>query len=259
MYDVHCHILPGIDDGPELPEDALGMARLSAADGVKTVVATPHGAQVAAHGGKEDLIRRVQEFNDELGLHNIPLKVVMGVEYMLSMELLDDARQGKAITLSGSQYVLVEIDFLQYPPYINEAIFQLQLAGLTPVLAHPERQATIQGRPDLLEGLVSQGVVSQITGGSVLGQFGQQAQRSAEQLLKLNLVHLLASDGHTATENRPPVMTEALRKVETLVGAEAAYILGVANPQAVLGGLPLTLPTIRPGRKGRFPWPGRRQ
>ena len=257
MYDIHCHILPGIDDGPERLEQALAMARIAFADGIQTVVATPHAARIAALGGREGLEQRVQAFSGELRANAIDLAVAMGVEYLLSMELLEETQRGAAIGLNGSRYLLVEIDFLQYPSYTEEALFQLQLEGFTPVLAHPERQATIQERPELLVGLVERGVLSQITGGSLMGYFGRAAQKSAEHLLRQNLVHLLASDGHSATANRPPVMAEAMDAVERLVGEEAVHTLAVANPSAILANAPVALPVIKPVRRRLFPRLGR--
>lgn len=257
MYDVHCHILPGIDDGPPELGEAVAMARMAQADGTRAVVATPHAARVAAEGGRDALEHRIQAFHQELEAQAINLKVLMGVEHLLSMELLEEATKAGAITLNGSRYLLVEIDFLQYPPYIDEALFQLQLMGFAPVLAHPERQVNIQAEPGLLAALVGRGVLSQITAGSVLGQFGRQAQHSAEHLLKNSLVHLMASDGHTATENRPPVMSEAQAVVEQLAGEETAHCLTVTNPAAVLANASLTLPVARPARRRFFPRLGR--
>ena len=258
MYDIHCHILPGIDDdGPRELEEALTMARMAASDGTQVIIATPHGARVDEQGGKEALAQQIEAFNKELGAHAINLTVVMGAEYLLSMELLEEAQHGAPVTLSGSRYLLVEIDLIQYPPYTEEALFQLQLAGFTPVLAHPERQAVIQERPELLAGLVERGVLSQITGASILGSLGRPPQRSAEQLLKSNLVHLIASDGHSARGNRLPVMAEAVEAVERLVGEEAAHTLAVTNPTAVLADAPVTLPAIKPAHRRLFPRLGR--
>lgn len=258
MYDIHCHILPGVDgDGPQGLEDALAMARMAVNDGTRVVVATPHGARVAELGGKGALAQRVQAFNDELRVRAIELTVVMGVEYLLSMELLEEARHGAPITLNGSHYLLVEIDHVQYPPYTEEALFQLQLAGFTPVLAHPERQAVIQEHPELLAGLVGRGILSQVTGASILGSLGRPPQKSAEQLLKSNLVHLIASDGHSATEDRAPVMAEAVEAAGRLVGEEVAHTLGVVNPSAIVADVPVTLPVVRLARRRLLPWLGR--
>ncbi len=257
MYDVHCHILPGIDDGPEMMEESMAMARMAVADGIRGIVATPHAARVAAQGGKDALEQRISTFNQELRTQAIEMNVLMGVEYLLSMELLQEVQKGTGVGLNGSRYLLAEIDFLQYPAHTDDALFQLQLLGFTPVLAHPERQANIQERPDLLAGLMARGVLSQITGGSVLGHFGKEAQRSVEHLLRNNLVHLLASDGHTASKNRPPVMMDAVAAVERLVGKEAAHCIAVTNPSAVIAGAPVTLPESRPARRRFFPRLGR--
>ena len=257
MYDVHCHILPGIDDGPKEMEESLAMARIAVADGTRAIVATPHAARVAEDGGKDALAQRILAFNQELQAQTINLNVLMGVEYLLSMELLQEAQRGTAIGLNGSRYLLVEIDFLQYPAHTDDALFQLQLQGFTPILAHPERQADIQERPELLAGLVARGVLSQITGGSVLGYFGKEAQRSVEHLLRNNLVHLIASDGHSASENRPPVMRDAVAAVERLVGEEAAHFIAVSNPSTIVAGTPVTLPESKPARRRFFPRLGR--
>ena len=135
---------------------------------------------------------------------------------------------------------------------MEEALFQLALAGFTPVLAHPERQANIQQKPDLLAGLVERGVITEVTGGSFLGDFGQAAQKSAVHLLKQNLVHVIASDGHTPTRNRPPVMGNSLAQVASLVGEKAARVLGIENPEAIIASKPVILPEIRPARRGLF-------
>ena len=248
-YDLHCHMLPAIDDGPELLDDALAMARVAAADGTQLVVATPHGQQVAAQGGQGALAQRIADFKEELHAQEIELEVAVGTEHALTIDLIEEVRQGNAITLSGSRYILVEINFLQYPPYTNEAMFQIQLLGLIPVLAHPERQATIQKRPELLANLVAQGVISQITGGSLLGQFGRQAQRSAEQLLHRNLVHLVASDGHSPGEYRPPVLAEATRAIEKEMGEETALLLSQENPGAIVSDGVVRLPNARRSRR----------
>ena len=135
VYDLHCHILPGIDDGPERAEDALAMAQVTAADGTRVVVATPHATPVAAHGGKRALVHRIVDFNNRVQNMGIDLEVLVGTEHLLTMNLIDDVRRENVVTLNGSRYLLVEINFLQYPPYINEALFQIQVRGMVPVLA----------------------------------------------------------------------------------------------------------------------------
>jgi protein-tyrosine phosphatase len=259
MYDIHCHILPDLDDGPKDLEASLEMARLATADGTRTIIATPHGARVAALGGRAALEKHVHSFFQAMLSQEVPLKLVMGVEYLLTLDLVREAQQGSVITLNGSQYILVEIDFQQWPPYTDEALFQVQLAGYTPILAHPERQATIQQSPTLLEGLVERGVLAEVTGGSLLGDFGDTAQRSAEELVRRGLVHFIASDGHSPTRNRPPVMAAARAALARLAGEETAHLLAVANPLAVVQGGPVTVPgPVQPTKARGVRWFGRR-
>ncbi len=257
MYDIHCHILPELDDGPDNLADSLEMARIAAADGFQCVIATPHEARVVAAGGKESLERRVQAYRVALASHQIPLEMAMGVEYLLTMDLVQQAKQRDAITLNGSRYLLVEIDFFQYPSFCDEALFQIQMAGYVPILAHPERQDNIQEKPELLEGLVRRGVLSEVTAGSVLGSFGSQAQRSAQRLLADGLVHFIASDAHSRRGPRTPVMAEARDAVARLVGEEAAHAMAVLNPRAVLDDAPVVTPPINATQRRRFPWLGR--
>ena len=256
-YDLHCHILPGIDDGPERAEDAFAMARVAAADGARVVVATPHATQVAAHGGKRALVHRIVDLNNTVQDLGIDLEVLVGTEHLLTMDLIDEVRRGNVVTLNGSRYLLVEINFLQYPPDINEALFQIQVRGMVPVLAHPERQATIQKQPEILADLVERGVISQVTGGSLLGHFGRDAQRSAEYLIQHNLVHLIASDGHSPGPYRPPVLYGAARTVESIVGEAGARLLTEENPQAIVTDGTVRLPEAQPARS-IFSWPGLR-
>ncbi|MBI4339444.1 MAG: capsular biosynthesis protein [Chloroflexi bacterium] len=258
MHDIHCHMLPDLDDGPQTMEESLEMARLAVADGIQTVIMTPHGAQVAARGGREALAQRVREFGEALKSQHVELKLAMGMEYLLTIDLVREAQQGSTVTLNGSRYLLVEIDFVQWPPYTADALFQLQLAGYIPVLAHPERQASIQASPELLEKLVERGSYSEVTAGSLLGDFGARAQECAEELVRRGLVHFMASDGHTPTRNRPPLMAQARDALAMLAGEGAALAMSVGNPLAVLTNAPVEAPPLaRPIRRRRFPWAGR--
>ncbi len=260
MYDIHCHILPDLDDGPKTLEDAVAMARIAAADGTHTIIATPHGEQVASKGGSEALRERVRSFAQTLQAEGIDLRINTGVEYFLDTMLLQEAKEGRAVTLNGSRYVLVELDFHQWAPYTEEAFFQLQMAGYIPVLAHPERQANIQQSPERLERLVEGGALSEVTAGSLLGDFGDRAQGSAEDLVRRGLVHFIASDGHSPLLNkRPPVMADAKDALTELAGQRTAELLAVINPLAVVNGKPITFPeAVRPAKARRFLWFGRK-
>ncbi|MBI4199004.1 MAG: hypothetical protein HY535_00825 [Chloroflexi bacterium] len=257
MYDIHCHLLPGVDDGPETLDDALTMASLAREHGTRMVVTTPHGAQGWALGGKDAMAQRLQAFRDHLKARGNDLEVTLGGEYLLEPRLLGRHRQGETMGLNGSRYLLVEIDFFQYPLYTEDLMFQLQLEGAVPVLAHPERQANIQERPELLATLVERGVLAQITAGSLLGAFGPKAQRSAETLLHLGLVHAVASDGHSAVGARLPVLAPVMEPLQRLVGEKAAETLVVTNPAAMVANGQVVAVNVRAPRRF-LPGRGRR-
>lgn len=234
ITDLHCHILPALDDGPETIEEALAMARLLTEGGVATVVATPHAKEVEAIGGREALHQRVASFQQALQAAEIPLSVVVGAEHLLLPDLVGHVEQGKAITLNGSRYLLIELDFIHFPLYTEQAIFDLRLRGVVPVLAHPERQAVLQRQPHRLHRLARMGVLFQVTGASLLGVFGRHAKRTAEALIKEGLAHAIATDAHHAQGPRAPVLAPVINWVTRWVGEANAHRLFAQNPSAIV-------------------------
>ncbi|MFN3975014.1 MAG: tyrosine-protein phosphatase [Dehalococcoidia bacterium] len=234
LTDLHCHLLPNLDDGPETQEEALSMARLLAEGGVATVVATPHAKEVETIGGREALQERVAYFQQALGEAGIPLSVAVGAEHLLLPDLVGMVEQGKAITLNGSRFLLVELDFFHFPLYTEQAIFDLRLRGAVPVLAHPERQALLQRQPHRLRRLARMGVLFQVTGASLLGTFGEAARRTAEALIKEGLAHAIATDAHHAQGPRAPTTAPVVELVTRLVGEANARRLFHTNPLAIV-------------------------
>ena len=247
MYDIHCHILPGLDDGAEDLEEALEMARLAEEDGTTVIAATPHADDVTQRGGPVWLKQQVAAFNHELEVYSLALRVVGGAEYRVLPSLAEEAKKDGLITLNGSRYLLVELDFFQYSIFADEVLFQLQLHGLDPIIAHPERQATFQQHPDKLAALVERGVLTEITGGSLTGAFGPLARKSAEKFLKMGLVHMIASDAHQSQGPRRPGLSQAIHAAARLVGQKLAQTLVVDNPRAVVmnGEVERPVPKVR--------------
>jgi protein-tyrosine phosphatase len=236
MHDVHCHLLPGLDDGPEAMEDAVAMARVAAGDGIAVVLATPHGEAVAAAGGTSDLLRRVAATQAAITQAGIKLDLRAGTEHQLSIGLANELAAGKGATLNGTRYVLVEMDFTHYQPFTEEALFQLRLQGYQPVLAHPERQEVLQRQFVKVRKLLEMGVLMQVTAGSVAGDFGPAAKHAAEALLKEGAVHFLATDAHRPREWRPPVLSNGLATARRLVGESNVARMVIDNPRALLEG-----------------------
>lgn len=248
MIDLHAHILPGFDDGaPDLGE-ALSMARLAAEDGIAALVATPHVIEGRYRAEKGEILFAVEQLNNELCRYGVPLRILPGAEYRLEPDLPERLARGELLTLNdGGRYLLVELPSALVPPYAERALYELQLQGITPIVAHPERNAAFCRRPDLLQALVSRGVPAQLTAGSLTGMFGREIAKAAFSFLEHGLVHLLASDAHSSA-GRPPVLSLALREVERRLGRAEAFRLGVDNPQRVVAGRPIPAGAVRGAR-----------
>jgi len=246
LVDLHAHIMPGVDDGPQTLEEALAMARAALADGVGQIVATPHVRDSGLT--REEFSRRLEDLRRALADHRVDVEVHPGAEVSLEPDIFRWLAEGLAWPIASTRYVLVELPFFAFPPYTDEVIFRLQVEGYKPILAHPERNAFLAAKPERLQALVERGVLVQITAASVLGGFGAQAKSAAVAFLERGLVHVLASDAHSAA-HRPPLLTEAAREAERIVGP-GAWSLVSANPAAILGDGEEIEPA-RPARKAR--------
>jgi len=237
MIDLHCHLLPGIDDGAEEWSASIEMARIAAADGIATTACTPHiypglfdndSAAIAA------LVEATQRRIDEEGIR---LRLVAGSDAHLTPELLDRVKAGTAPTLAGSRYLLLEPSHTMAPPRFAESVFAFVVAGYVPVITHPERLAWIRAHYAVFRSLVQSGVWLQVTAGSLCGRFGKQARYFAEKLLDDGLVHVLATDAH-GTRHRAPLLAEGRDAAERRVGAEESARLVVERPAAILDDRP---------------------
>jgi protein-tyrosine phosphatase len=235
MVDIHCHILPGLDDGPASLEISLEMADMAINDGITHVVATPHANH--AYEFLPDLVRQRQ---DEIRAHVADrLNLVTGCDFHLSFENLQDLHRTPAkYAINQKNYLLVEFAEFGIPPTADQTLHELQLAGLLPIITHPERNALLCARPQLLEKWVERGCYVQVTAGSLLGHFGPQAKAAAGGLLDAGRVHFFATDAHNTT-SRPPRLREAYELVAQRRGQELARALFLENPLAAFEGRPL--------------------
>ncbi|MBI2165365.1 MAG: hypothetical protein HYU29_03045 [Chloroflexi bacterium] len=245
MLDLHCHILPGLDDGPKTLEESLAMARLAAQEGTQVLVATPHNRDVWEHASIEKALSLIQTLNAALVQSGVNIHILPGMENHLEPDLPLKAQEEQALSFNGGRYILVELPFFQYPPYVDQVLFQLQVKGFIPVIAHPERCEPIQRKPRLLVELVERGMLSQITAGSLLGSFGSPVARFSQLLLSQGLVHLMASDAHSSKGHRVPLLKEAVAKAARIIGQERALALVNDTPAAIVGNK--SIRTERPG------------
>ena len=228
------------------------MARLAVADGVRHVVATPHQERWDALRCQQ-VQAQLQHFQRELALGGVQLAVSSGVELMLTHDLLETTGNERAHTLNGSRYLLVELPAYDYPLSTADVIFAVQLRGLVPILAHPERCAAFQDDINKMVVLARRGVLGQLTVGSLAEGADRDIRRCAERLLKRGLVQLLASDGHD-TELRAPRLADGVRAAARVVHDERAQAMVTHVPEAILADRafePATLLPPQPERRWR--------
>ena len=253
MYDLHAHILPGVDDGAKTVDDAVEMARVAADHGTKVILATPHRKDVTELWSVQHARDVLDDLTTRTRAEGIELDLLLGMENHLDLELPDEVTSGRALAINGSRYILVELPFFGTPNYVDDVLFRLQLQGLTPVLAHPERIEAFQIDPDMLEGCVRRGSLSQITAGSVQGHFGGKVQRFVRTLLRRGLVHIIASDTHFPGGPRSPQLAPVVQEAAALVGQDRAQAMVIDTPKAILENLTVDIePPAQIGKHKRW-------
>jgi protein-tyrosine phosphatase len=233
-----------MDDGASNLETSVAMAKAAAADGISHIVCSPHANGIYAYEPRE-IADKIAELQRLLDRDAIAVKLGRGCDFHMSYENVQEAKLDPAkFSINGSGYLLVEIPDYGISPGLTEIFYQLQIAGLIPILTHPERNPTLQAdRPRMMDWLRG-GVLVQVTAGSVVGRMGKHAERMAHDLLANRWVHFLATDAHNTT-SRPPKMREAFDVVAKKYGPDYAHLLCVSNPLAAFTGKPLQ-PQLEP-------------
>lgn len=222
MIDLHCHILPGIDDGAKDMKDSIDIAREAVAEGITHILATPHYKNGHWDNEKKDILTLVEELQEELDARDIPLTIFPGQEVRINGELFEDLTEDKIQFIDeGKQYVLIEFPTPSIPAYTESLFFELQKKGITPVIVHPERNHAVLKDPNVLLPFIEKGVLAQLTAASYTGGFGKSIQKVSKQLVEANLVHFIASDAHNVS-SRSFHMKEAFRKLEKEFGKQKA-------------------------------------
>jgi protein-tyrosine phosphatase len=238
MIDIHCHVLPEVDDGPRSWEVSQEMCRMAKADGIEHIVATPHANHRYPYD-RVQLSAAVESLQQRVG--DLP-RLSLGCDFHLSYENIQDVLvHPDRYVIANTRYLLVELSNYSIPPQIGDTFAKFIAMGITPIVTHPERNPILQSTPDKILQWIALGCAVQVTASAVTGAWGEPVKRSAEWLLKRDAVHFLASDGHD-TKRRPPIMSSAKDAVAELCNTDVADALVNRNPKAVVLGQ--TLPYL---------------
>lgn len=219
MIDIHNHILPGVDDGCRSLEESLELAKLAVKEGIHHVIATPHHANGRYQNEADKVRQAAAALNLALSEAGVELQVHAGQEIRVYKELLDDLNAGKLLTLANSRYMLLEFSSSRVPDGIEDLLYELSLAGITAIIAHPERNMELSGNLSRLADLIDRGALAQMTSHSINGLFGRKIQSISLDMCRSNLIHFLSSDAHNPIE-RPFFLQTAATYIMKKLGEE---------------------------------------
>jgi len=239
LVDIHCHMLPGIDDGAEDWATSLAMARMAVDDGLETVIVTPHQLGGYQQNRGEMIRSRTAELQQRLESEHIPLRVLPGADVRIEDGMLGRLQEGDVVTLGDhGRHILLELPHELYLPLegLLEQLARMQMVG---ILSHPERNLGLLRQPEALHALVEAGCLMQVTASSISGGFGEVIQRFAVKMLSDGLVHFVATDAH-GVRSRRPLLQRAYQYISQRVDETAALDLCCRHPAAVAAGMGVT-------------------
>ncbi len=240
MIDIHCHMLPCVDDGSDSLDTSLLMASMAAENGTHTVIVTPH-CNIPGEPGNyptRELLEKFIALRSAIESAQIPLKILAGAEIFCTANISELIRAKKLLPLASSRYLLVEFAFNEDSIEMNSRLEQIFAEGLTPVIAHPERYNAVQRDRTLSERWFAAGYIMQINKDSVFGGLGQRAKRTAEFMLGQGLAHIAASDAH-GTYSRNPDLSHLYEHISLNYSEEYADILLNENPRRIIENKPM--------------------
>ena len=238
MIDLHCHLLPGVDDGPRSMDESMALARMALENGITHIKATPHYLAITRKSTWEHIHTIVNEVRAALSANDIPLEISLAAEVRICGELVNLIPAGEVPFIGqwqGRPVLLLEFPHTSTLPFGSENLIRWLISqGITPMIAHPERNKTFQREPDTLEVLRRAGCLLQVTSGAFLGQFGAEAERVAVTLLEQEHITIVATDAHDAVD-RPPNLKAGFDEMARRVGKAMALRLTSENPAEIIG------------------------
>lgn len=236
MIDCHCHMLPGLDDGATDLEYALAMAERAVASGISHTVLTPHHNDGVYTNRRADILQACKTFKKQLSLRGIPLEIVSGSELHVVSELPSQLAENVALTYADKRKAaLLELPKRIIPIGSEGIIETVFYQGITPVIAHPERNSTLVQKPDMLGEWFEEGWKFQLTNQSCSGEFGKSIQKVCRYWVKKGWVHIIATDAHRI-KRRAADMRKGVEAVRKWAGDEVAVLLSFENPKRLILG-----------------------
>jgi len=202
MIDFHSHIIHGIDDGAKNLDISLEMLKISESEGVEYICATPHFISEEFEITRESYVEKLNKLVLASREENLKIKILSGLEIYMHPNLPKLYKEKKIWGINDTEYLIVELPMGQFPIYTEDVFYELMLLGAKPILAHPERNIKIMKNHDLIVNLIKQGVLMQINSGSLFGDYGKEVKKTAQQFVKMNMVHILGSDGHNISSRK---------------------------------------------------------
>ncbi len=254
MIDLHCHILPGLDDGAKNLEEAVEMAKIAEKEGIERIVATPHlFRENFLNEGLGIIEEKRKELSRALEANDIHVELLSGAEVHIAHNLMEEIKKNRNyLVVNRSSYMFVEFPSRHVFSGYKELFFELMSESIIPVIAHPERNSVFVRNPSFLYDLVQMGSLAQANSGSLYGMYGREVEQAACRFLEMNLIHFIGSDGHN-TNTLAPRLSEARERTERIIGKKGAMALVKDNPGAVLEDkeIPYQPEAVNPSKKER--------
>ena len=235
MVDIHCHILPGFDDGSDNIEESLRMARIAAGGGTKAIIVTPHSNIPDSYQNylDKEYVDTFKELKAKIKEQRIPLKIYPGHEIFATDDLVEPIKRKRLLTLCNSDYPLVEFAFKERSESVYEKLQILVAEGLTPIVAHPERYAFVAEDRSAALRLKKIGCLLQVNKGSLKNKFGTNAYNVAQALIRREVADFVASDAHSPYM-RTPYLADAHEIISELHSPQYANLILSINPEKIL-------------------------
>ncbi len=254
MIDLHCHILPNLDDGPTSLEESIEMCRLASADGIHTIVATPHFKPGIYNPLEHDLLRTLGSLQEEVRKRNLSIRLLCGADISITPELWIYLQEKRLLTINGTgRYFLAEFSHATIPQNWDWFLLQKRRFGIIPILTHPERNRWFLSHPEALYSFVLSGGLVQLTASSLLGQSSDDSRDFALRAIKYRHAHIIATDAHSV-KDRPPRLAEAVDVAAKIVGKDSALDMVNTFPQKILLGTAFDVPNPVPIEYKKKTW-----